>query len=425
MTAPRVTYRYVAPTLSVLTRNRDFRYLFLAQLVVFGGDWFALIPLITLLQQLTDSGLPGALALTADTAVGALVLPFAGTLADRFDRRWLMIVANAGTMAAIALLFAVQSAAAAWIGPVAIGLAAAAKSFYTPAAGAALPNVVDEADLPAANALGGSAWGTMLVVGASLGGVMSQAFSPYVCFAVDLVCLALAAVLVWLVRRPMQADRNGVPAARPIKALADALRYIRREPRVLSLVTVKSGVGVGNGVLAVFPVISTLVFAIGPIGTGLLFAARGFGALIGPLLFRRVLGHRSWLMPGLAVSMVSYGLAYLGVAVSSWFWLALGLVVVAHVAGGGNWVMSNYALQIEVPDHLRGRVFATDMMIATLAISASLLVAGFLVDVNPRIPIAICGGLTVAYGIVWRLATRRIMRTSAAAMPSPAPAPAA
>ena len=136
-------------------------------------------------------------------------------------------------------------------------------------------------------------------------------------------------------------------------------------------------------------------------------------ALIGPLLFRRVLGHRSWLMPGLAVSMVSYGVAYLGVAVSPWFWLVLVLVVVAHIAGGGNWVISNYALQIEVPDSLRGRVFATDMMIATLAISVSLLLAGVLVDhTDPRMPIAICASLTLVYGIVWRVATRRLMRTS-------------
>ena len=89
--------------------------------------------------------------------------------------------------------------------------------------------------------------------------------------------------------------------------------------------------------------------------TGLLFAARGLGALVGPL-------HASagsccaapGCMPGLAMSMVGYGVAYLGVAASPWFWLALVLVVLAHVAGGGNWVMSNYALQLEVPDELRG-----------------------------------------------------------------------
>ena len=403
----------MAPVLSVLTRNRDFRYLFLAELVVFGGDWFALIPLVSLLQQLTGSGLPGAIALAADTMVIALVLPYAGTVADRVDRRKIMIVAALAAMVSFAILFAVRSAASAWIGPVAIGLAAAAKAFYTPAAGAALPNVVDPPDLPAANALGGSAWGTMLVLGASLGGIVNEFVGPYVCFAVTVVCLALTAGLVGRIRRPMQAERDGTDPVPPLRAIRDSLRYIRRHPRVLSLVTVKCAVGLGNGVLAVFPIVATVVFSIGSIGTGLLFAARGLGALIGPLLLGRVLNRRSWLMPGLAISMVGYGVAYLGFAASPWFWLALVMVTVAHMAGGINWVFSNYALQIEVPDHLRGRVFATDMMIATLAISVSLLVAGALVDgLGPRLVVAICASVTLLYGIAWRLATHRLMRAT-------------
>jgi MFS family permease len=402
----------VAPAISVLTRNRDFRNLFVAQLILFGGDWFALIPLMTLLQRLTGSGFPGALALAADTTVNALVLPYAGVIADRFDRRKVMIAANVAAIVAIGLLFGVRSAAYAWLGPTAIGLAAAAKGFYQPAASAALPNVVDAADLAAANALGGSAWGTMLVVGASLGGVVSAVFSPYTCFGVTIACLALAAMLAWQVRRPMQAGRAAAQP-RPLRAIREALAYIGRNKPVLSLVTVKSAVGVGNGVLAIFPLLATVVFAVGPSGTGFLFAARGLGALVGPFLFRRILVRRSALMTGLALSMSIYGLAYLGVSMSPWFPLALAFVVVAHVAGGGNWVMSTYALQIEVPDELRGRVFATDMMIATLAIGASVLAAGALVDhVDPRLLVALSGGLTLLYGIGWRLATRRLLRGS-------------
>jgi MFS family permease len=406
----------VAPTLSVLTRNRDFRYLFLAELVMFGGDWFALIPLVTLLQELTGSGLPGAVALAADTAMNALVLPLAGTMADRWDRRKIMIFANLASIAAISLLFLVRSPGLAWLGPVAIGLAAAAKAFYSPAAGAALPNLVEPADLPAANALGGSAWGTMLVVGASLGGILSTAFGPYVCFGITLVTLSGSAALVWRVRRPMQADRDAAVAEpRPLRAMVEALGFIRRHPRVLSLVTVKSAVGVGNGVLGIFPILATVVFAVGPLGTGLLFAARGVGALVGPLILRRVLSRRSWLMPGLAVSMAVYGVAYLAVSISHWFWLVVVLVAVAHLSGGANWTLSNYALQIEVPDSLRGRVLATDMMIVTLAMSFSLLFAGALTDhLNPRIPVAVCATLTLVYGLIWRLATRRLMRNTTA-----------
>jgi MFS family permease len=284
--------------------------------------------------------------------------------------------------------------------------------------------VVAAKDLPAANALAGSGWGTMAVVGASLGGLLSQVLSPYACFAICLACLALAALLVLRVRRPMQAPREGVlPPARPVRELAEAVRFIRARPRVLSLVTVKSAVGVGNGVLAVFPVLAAVVFGMGPVATGLLFAARGLGALSGPLLFRRVLVHRNWLMPGLAISMGAYGLAYLGVSISPWFWLVVVLVVIAHISGGGNWVMSTYSLQVEVPDHLRGRVFGADMMIVSFAISTSMLLAGILTDyLSPRWALAICGGMTLTYGIVWRLATRRLLQNDPAPNPEPATA---
>jgi MFS family permease len=411
----------VASPLTVLTRNRDFRYLFFAELVVFGGDWFAMIPLVTLLERLTGSGLPGALTLAADTAVNALLLPFGGTVADRFDRRKVMISANLAAIVAIALLFLVRSPSVAWLGPAAMGLAAAAKAFYTPAASAALPNLVGARDLSAATALGGSAWGTMLVLGASLGGIVNAAVGPYACFAITLCCLALAATLAWRLRAPTQGHRDVLGRARPLRDVGEALRFIGAEPRVLSLVTVKSAVGLGNGVLATFPVLASVVFGVGAFGAGLLFTARGLGALIGPFLLRRFLARRSWLMLGLAVSMSVYGLAYLGVSASHWFWLTFALIMVAHVAGGGNWVMSNYALQIEVPDRLRGRVFATDMMLATLAISASLLFAGLLIDrVGVRIPIAICGSLTLLYGVGWRVLTRRLARSDApvAALPA-------
>jgi MFS family permease len=127
---------------------------------------------------------------------------------------------------------------------------------------------------------------------------------------------------------------------------------------------------------------------------------------------RPVLGHRSWLLPGLALSMSLYGLGYLGVALSPWFWLVLVLVFVAHFAGGTNWVLSNFALQGEVPDRLRGRVFATDMMLATLAIAVSQLGAAAVVDhIDERIILAGCGLITLVYAIGWRIATRRLSLT--------------
>ena len=399
----------MASPLSVLTHNRDFRNLFVAELVVFGADWFVMVPLLVLLPELTGSGVWGGLVLAVDTGLVALLLPFTGTVADRVDRKKLLVVSNIAALVAVMLLQAVRGSGAVpgVLALGAIGALAVAKAFYSPAAQAALPNVVDAGDLAAANAVAGSAWGTMAVVGASLGGVLSAVFSPHTCFWVASASLAVAAGLEWRIRRPLQAPLESA-AARPRTwtAIRESFAYIGQRPRVLALVTVKSAVGLGNGVLTVFPLLAGR-FGVGAVGAGLLFGVRGAGALVGPLAMRKVLGHRSWLLPGLAISMSAYGLAYLGVAVAPWFPLVLALVFAAHFAGGTNWILSNFALQGEVPDRLRGRVFAADLMLATLSISVSQLAVAALVDhVDGRALIAGCALVTLVYAVGWRIATR-------------------
>ena len=399
----------MAPSISVLTRNADFRRLFAAELVVFGADWFVMVPLLVLLPELTGSGVWGGLVLAADTGINALLLPFTGTVADRVDRRRILMFANLAAFVAVLLLFAVRSAGTAPLAVVAVGLMAVAKAFYTPAASAALPNVVDPADLPSANAIAGSSWGTMTIVGASLGGVVGAAFGPYPSFAVTAALLLAGAVLTMRIRRPLQEPREMTgppPAAR--HALREAAGYIRGRPRLRALITVKTAAGLGNGVLIVFPLIAA-GHGVGVLGTGLLFAVRGAGALVGPFVLRPVLRHRSWLLPSLALSMALFGVAYVGVAAVPWFPLVLVLVFVAHFAGGANWVLSNYALQGEVPDRLRGRVFAADLMLTMLSIAVSQLLASAVVDrVDHRMILAGGGLLSLTYAIGWRIATRKL-----------------
>ncbi|XVU24514.1 MFS transporter [Actinoplanes sp. CA-054009] len=404
----------MARTISVLTRNKDFRRLFGAELVVFGSDWFVMVPLLVLLPELTGSGIWGGLVLAVDTGINALLLQFTGTLADRFDRRKILILSNLAVFAGVLLLFTVRSAETAPLALVAIGLMAIAKAFYSPAASAALPNIVEPEDLSAANAVSGSTWGTMTIVGASLGGVVGAAFGPYVSFGVAAACLLTGALLTALIRRPMQAPRDdGAAPQRTSHAIRESFGYLRDNPRIRALVTVKSAAGLGNGVLIVFPLIAGMHGA-GVLGAGLLFAVRGAGALVGPFLLRPVLRRRSWLFPGLALSMGLYGVSYIGVAVTPWFPAVLVLVFAAHLAGGANWTLSNYALQGEVPDRLRGRVFATDLMLATMAIAVSQLGATAVVDVvDERWILAGCGLITLLYAIGWRIATRRVGRPSA------------
>lgn len=396
--------------LSVLTRNRDFRRLYLAELVVFGADWFVMVPLLLLLNQLTGKGLWGGLVLAVETGVYALLLPYAGTVADRFDRRRIMVSANLTALVAVGVLFAVRGPAAGPVALIAVAGMAVAKAFYSPAATSAIPNLVDRDDLANAMAVAGTTWGTMAIVGSSLGGLISGWLTPYYCFGIVVIGLAISAALTWGIRRPMQ-EAAGVPRAAAFAAIGEAVGYLRKHPQLMALVTVKSAVGVGNGVLTTFPILAAAIFHVGPRGLGLMFAARGLGALVGPLLFRRVLNRPSWLLPGLALSMAAYGVFYLGVALAPWFALVLVCIFFAHLAGGGNWVMSGFAIQKRVPDELRGRVNATDTMVAMLAVTMSQLVVGLFVDsISPRILIACCAATTLGYAIGWRLVTRRIDR---------------
>ena len=400
------------PYLDLLRRERDFRRTYVAQLIALGGDWFAVIPLLVLLPDLTGSGLWGALVLAADTLVFALVAPYAGTVVDRLDRRRVIVVANvAGGLAALLLLL-VRSEATAWIALVGMGLVAAAKAFAHPAGAAALPNLVSREDLSVAAVLNGAAWGTMLAVGAALGGLVAGTLGPTACFVATAVLLWLAALLVARTTRPFSDPSTPVRERRPARAdIAEAAGYARRERSVLALLTCKTGPAFGNGALSLFPLYGAAAFGLGPLGVGLMYSARGLGALIGPLLLRGRATDPSSLRGVLAASMAVFGVGYLALAVTPWFVVVLLLLVVAHAGGGANWILSTYGLQATVPDALRGRVFSADYTLATLVIAGSQVVFGLLSDVVPaRELLAASGAVVLLYSGGWWVATRALRR---------------
>ena len=396
--------------LDLLRREKDFRRAYLAQLIALGGDWFAIIPLLVLLPELTGTGIWGALVLAADTLVFALVGPYAGTVIDRLDRRKVIVVSNVVAGFAALLLVLVRSEATAWIALVAIGIVAAAKAFAQPAGAAALPNLVDEEDLSTAAVLNGASWGTMLAVGAGLGGLLSATLGFTVCFVLDAVLLLGAAALTAATSRPFSDPSVPPRERRPVRQdIGEATSYARREHRVLALLTCKAGPAFGNGALSLFPLYGAAAFGLGPLGIGLMYSARGVGALVGPLLLRRPATDPRRLYSVLAGSMAVFGVGYLLIGITGTFWLVLVLLAVAHAGGGANWILSTYGLQSVVPDALRGRVFSADYTLATLIIAVSQVVFGLLSDVVPaRDLLAASGGIVLLYAGCWWLLTRRL-----------------
>lgn len=408
--------------LDLLRREPDFRRVYLGSLISLAGDWFALVPLVTLLATLTGGGFLGGLVLAVDTLAFALVSPYGGVLADRLDRRALMVGADLFSAGVALLLLAVHSVGTAWVALVAVAGIAVAKAFFVPASTAALPNLVDARDLETANVLTGAAWGSMLALGAAAGGLLAALTSPRVCFVVDAVSFLVSAGLTGFTRRSMQVARPR-RRTRLRSDLAEAAAYARHEPRVRTLLFAKSGPALGNGSLTLFPLYATQIFGVGAVGSGLMYAARGLGALVWPLAFGRRLRAPSLLAGTLAGAMVLFGAAYLGVAAAPVFPLMLGLLVVAHMGGGANWTLSTYALQLVVPDEIRGRVFSADVTFATLGIALSQALAGALSGHVPlRALTAGFGGVTLLYGLFWWALARR---TGVSAEASPLAAPRA
>lgn len=411
-------------SVSLLRRNRDFRRLFLSSVISLGGDWFLFVAITSLIIETTGRAIDVGLAILAQELAFFIASPPAGVLVDRLDRRKLMIVCDLARIG-ICLSFLGVGAGTIWLAYPLLALLSVFGAPFDPASTAATPNLVDPQDLPTANALNGSLWGTMLAVGAGLGGVVASVFGRETAFVIDAVSFGVSALLLWGIRRPFSEEREpGHEHPKMLDATIEVLHYARRDHRVLALIGVKAGFGLAAGVLALIPVFGAEVFDRGEIGVGALMAARGLGALVGPFLGHRISGegHRK-LFGAIGIALSVFGVSYMALGLAPALWVAALVIFAAHLGGGAQWVLSTFGLQVLAPDAIRGRVFAVDFAMITLSLAISSVVASAVADsAGPRTAAFIVGAMAVVWAVVWSLLTRSIRRRIAAeGFSSPAP----
>jgi len=403
---------------SLLRRNGDFRNLYFAQLISFGGDWFLLVALYGLVLDLTNSPLMASLILVAQLVPYFLFVPVAGVLADRLNRQVLMVSADV-VRAVLCLGFFLVGPGTVWLIYVLQALLALFTAAFEPTAEAAVPNLVDPEDLSLANSLVGSAWGTMLAIGAGLGGVIAGTLGKNAAFIGDSISFVASAALLVTIRRPFSEAR---PTEHEpfLKATTETARYAREDRRVFALLAVKGGFGLAGGVLVLLPVFARDVFHQGDIGTGILYGMRGIGALIGPFIGRRVAGpHASGMFRTIGLALFCFPVFYAIFPFMPFILLAGLCTIGAHIGGGAQWTLSTYGLQRFVPDRIRGRVFSFDFAFVTLSIAVSNLAAGW--AAGHFGPEATMIGLSVVgfvYAVSWWIGTRRMRATAPAAATS-------
>lgn len=394
----------------LLRTNRDFRLLYFGTLISLGGDWFLTVALFDLVLQLTGSATLVSAILLCQTLPIFFFTPHAGHLVDRIDRRKLMIGVDLVRIGACLLPLLARTPAMlpfAFAGVILISIGSA---YFEPASQAALPNLVAAEDLSLANVLMGSTWGTMLAAGAAIGGAVTAAFGRDASFLIDAGSFLLSAILLMRIRRSFSEKRDASHERPPfLQSIRETFRFARAQPRVLGLLTVKGGYGIGAGVVAMLSVFGREVFRAGAFGIGLLFAARGIGALLGPFLIRGVMRTDDARYRAIAVCVLAFGAGYAALAISPSLIAGFAAILFAHLGGGAAWQISTYGLQREVPDVIRGRVFAADYGFVTLTMAFSGLATGFASDrFGPTRATLTTASLCLLFGVVWGWSTRKL-----------------
>jgi MFS family permease len=396
--------------LQLIRQNDRFRRLWIAQLISAAGDWFNSVAVLGLVLQLTNSGLAISLVVLCSTLPAFFLIPVAGPVADRFDRRTLMIVTNV-LSAGIALLFLIVHAASTlWLLYVATIMLVVMAAFFAPASAASIPNIVSKDELFSANALGFASWGVMVMVGSAVGGIVSATFGREAAFVINALSFLVAALIIATVDIPSPKAQKAIA---PWRDFAEGLAYLRHYLPALALVGVKVGWGLAGGVIVLISVFGEQVFKAGDAGIGFLYSARGLGALVGPFVVRALVGRsvdksRRAIWIGFLLSGIGYAI----LAISGWFdalWLACIALFVGHFGGGIIWALSGVLLQLTTPDRFRGRVFAVDFGLNTLTTGLSTLTFGLALEggVQPM-ALALLGAVTFCtYGVLWGVATSK------------------
>ncbi|MBC8159989.1 MAG: MFS transporter [Roseiflexaceae bacterium] len=396
--------------IQLLRENTPFRRLWYGQVVSQLGDWFDTIALYALLPRLTGSEQSVGLLLLAQFIPPALVGPWAGVIVDRLPRKLTMIATDLARALLVLLLLLVRDASMVWLIYLVVALRFTLSAFFEPARTAIIPAVTKREQLIAANAIGGATWSAMLAIGAALGGLVAGVFGTDAAFIINALSFLLSGALIWSVR-VSETHLDGAPAAGQMQDLREGLRYLAQHRVILIYTLTKALWSISGGILIVLTLFGRTVFPLGVDGAlsiGLMYAARGVGAGIGPLVANQLGGSstqflRRMIGPAFLISALGYALMSGAPAL----WLAALAAVVAHVGGSIQWVYSSALLQMEVPDRLQGRVFAIELALLTLSTGVSSYLTSLLADAGwtpPNLAL-LMAALFVPAGLwlTWRL----------------------
>lgn len=369
-----------------------FRLVFAAQAISMLGTNLTVVAVNLQVYELTRSSLQvGAVAFVFGLSllVGMLT---GGVLADRADRRTIVVAARAIVVVVFAAL-AVNAALPApqlWVVYAAAVVAGGINGLGGPALLAAVPALVGPNGLAAAAALTALATQFGAVIGPAVAGLVAAGPGLAVCFAADAVCFAISAVLLCFLP-PLPPPASGGDQ-HPFRSVVEGLSFVRRDRVVGGVLLIDTLAMVLATPYVLFPELGTEHFGGGPQTVGLLYSAPAVGALLGALAsgWAGRVGNTGAVLIG-AVLVWGTAIACLGLTAS--LWVALVALAFAGLADTISEILRRALLQYRTPDRLQGRVGGLWLAQAIVAPGAGNMTAGLLARFLPAPAVPVIGGL--------------------------------
>ena len=391
---PKKSFRQAfTPFVELIKEYPSFRRLWIAQAISNFGDWFGLLALYALVQRYSDSEFLLGLVIVVKMLSLAFFSPIAGYLTDRFNRRLLMIICDGGRALSLLLMLLVQQESILWLAYALTGFQMMLSAIFEPAKTASIPNVAPPERLVDANIISTATWSIIFTTGMAIGGFATVWIGVEAVFILDAITYLVSAWFIYRAVIPQEARRSNYVEGQKKPSIWEdirqnigtdivlGIRYLRDNHHILRPAVAKgtSTIFLG-GLVYMLVLVSDSILQMGSIGLGLLYAARGIGTGIGPVIARQhFTDERQWVVV-MGASIALSGAMYLVVGLTQFWWMMFVFVLLAHAASGANWVTSTVLLQKRSEDNFRGRVFSTEWLLFTLGNSLSVVVASVLLE---------------------------------------------
>jgi predicted MFS family arabinose efflux permease len=408
----------------LLRGNRNFRRLWLAQIVSEIGDWFYTLSIYTLLLQLTGHASSVALALVLQVLPQTFVGPTAGVVNDRLRRKQVMIVADLGRFIVVLAMLLVRSRSTVWLVYPLLLAETVMAAFFEPARNSVIPNIAAPEEVLVANTLSSATWSVNLLIGASIGGIVAAFFGRDAVFILNALSFLLSAIFISGMRFAEPHAESAAPL-RPrdlvdYSPVLEGIRYVRNHRMLLPTVFAKAGELMIGPSWVIFTVLGAHEFAVhwrnvdpaggAMLGMSILLGGRGLGALVGPVISARWAGRSDRrLQLGILTGYLTIAVGYGTLGICRTVWTASACALLAHAGGSTVWVFSTTLIQLHTEDRFRGRVFSADLGFSMLTIAAGAYLCGRFMDagIAARTVASWTGLVMLVPAILWTLAIRR------------------